>query len=558
MRAPRTACKESGFTVVEVMVAVVILVVGLLGTVALIDHANATTGTTKKREAATNLARQVVEGARKSSYVSLNSTSVAATLQLQPGLADVDASAPGWQLDSRGTRFTVTASLCSVDDPKDGLGVTHSATLTWCSSYATGSDNEPEDFKRVTITVTAPAGSEVQPVTQTAIISRGTSNSLPSGSGPGTGLGVISCGGSALITEPALGACSARAWNVYGSVARCTHFGTTAPAGETACTPSATYAGTTPPITSINFRATFSEGPASVKWALDGNNQGTATADLTDNRVWTFTWDLADTYPNQTVDGPYDLTAQGYDVDGRPLGDPLRAHVQLNRFIPDLAAYQAPTAGRNPLWSNLVEIEWWPSPPTTTARLDRDWNGFRVNRYCCKSTTQNYAATPCVTSNNWCTESYAKKGSEFITYGMTVQSPSPDGSAYNRTTDTTGGAGGPGNTGNVNVNGNNAPTAPTNLTAVTSANSTVTLSWTMGADSDTGDCAESYRIYRTPTSQAAPTVGDRYDRAWPATCGATGTLSWVDENPGGVTHNYWVTTVDTHLAESSLTGPVVR
>src|SRR4051812_33891018 len=172
MRAPRMVCNQQGFPVVEVMVAVVILLDGVLGTVALIGHANATTGTTKQREAATNVARQVLEGARKSSYVSLNSTSVAATLQTQPGLADVDTSTPGWQMDSRGTRFTVTASLCSVDDSRDGLGTSHAASLTWCSAYGAGTDTEPEDFKRVTVTVTPPAGSEVRPVTQMAITSR--------------------------------------------------------------------------------------------------------------------------------------------------------------------------------------------------------------------------------------------------------------------------------------------------------------------------------------------------------------------------------------------------
>src|SRR3712207_3020496 len=106
MRAPGTACNERGFTVVEVMVAITILLAGVLGTVALIDGANATTGTTKKREAATNLARHVIEGARKSSYVTLNQTTVVPSLQAHPGLADVDAGTPGWQLESRGTTYT--------------------------------------------------------------------------------------------------------------------------------------------------------------------------------------------------------------------------------------------------------------------------------------------------------------------------------------------------------------------------------------------------------------------------------------------------------------------
>jgi type II secretory pathway pseudopilin PulG len=547
---PRSEC---GFTIVEIVVAITILLVGILGTVSLIDAANATTNTTKKREAATNLARQVIDVARKSSYVSLTSSGVTGTLQAQPGLADADAATPGWQIDRRGTRFTVTASLCSIDDPKDGLGTTHSAAFSWCGSYATGSDSQPEDLKRVTATVTAPSGSEVKPVTQSALVTKQTSNSVPSGTGPGTGLSVTSCGGTALTTEAALGACSARAWNTYGNLARCTHFGTTAPAGETACQPSATYSGSTPPITSVAFGATFSQTPASVKWALDGTVQGSATGSGT---TWNFTWNLDSTYPRQTPDGPYTVTAQAYDADGNPTGDPVRGRIQLNRFIPDLSAYQAPSAGRNPLWSNLIEVEWWPAPPTTTARLDRDWQGFRANRYCCKSNSQTYAATPCTVPINYCTESYQKKGGEYVTYAVYAQSPSPDGSTYNRTTDTTGGANSPGNSPDVNSRTNNAPSSPTGLTAAPGPNATVVLSWTMGSDPDLGDCSESYRIYRTPSTQAAPNISDRYDRAWPLACGATGTLTFSDPNPGGTAHNYWVTTVDTFLAESPLAGPV--
>ena len=43
-------CSESGFTLVEVMVAITLLLVGVLGTVTMIDGANAVTTRTKARE----------------------------------------------------------------------------------------------------------------------------------------------------------------------------------------------------------------------------------------------------------------------------------------------------------------------------------------------------------------------------------------------------------------------------------------------------------------------------------------------------------------------------
>ena len=45
---------ERGFTLVEVMVAIMILLVGVLGVVSMVDGANAVTSKTKAREGGTN------------------------------------------------------------------------------------------------------------------------------------------------------------------------------------------------------------------------------------------------------------------------------------------------------------------------------------------------------------------------------------------------------------------------------------------------------------------------------------------------------------------------
>src|SRR5690348_17291052 len=94
------ATSAEGFTLVELMVAAMVLVIGILGTLTLLDTANARIQTTRQREAATNLARELAEAARAVPYSSLdtNPTVLQGTLQQEPGLADASSATPGWQL----------------------------------------------------------------------------------------------------------------------------------------------------------------------------------------------------------------------------------------------------------------------------------------------------------------------------------------------------------------------------------------------------------------------------------------------------------------------------
>jgi len=59
---------ESGFTIVEVMVAMVILVVGLLGVATMLAKAAESTASSKAREQGVALQRELVEGARGIAY----------------------------------------------------------------------------------------------------------------------------------------------------------------------------------------------------------------------------------------------------------------------------------------------------------------------------------------------------------------------------------------------------------------------------------------------------------------------------------------------------------
>ena len=60
--------EEHGMTIIEVMVAMFILVVGVLGTLVLIEGGLSSTSSTTAREQGTNLARDLVERSRQAGY----------------------------------------------------------------------------------------------------------------------------------------------------------------------------------------------------------------------------------------------------------------------------------------------------------------------------------------------------------------------------------------------------------------------------------------------------------------------------------------------------------
>jgi Tfp pilus assembly protein PilV len=115
----RRLAAEDGFSIVEVLVASVVLVVGLLGTLTLVDTANTTTFQTKSREQATALQREIVEAVRAVSYDQLAPASLAGAVRGREALDDSGASA-GWTIRRRDTTYTVAVSSCIVDDPRDG------------------------------------------------------------------------------------------------------------------------------------------------------------------------------------------------------------------------------------------------------------------------------------------------------------------------------------------------------------------------------------------------------------------------------------------------------
>lgn len=308
----------------ELLTAMFILLVGVLGTVALIDGANATTSVTKGREGGTNLVREVVENARSTDYDKVTTAALATELQSKPALADASGDA-GWQVVRRNVKYTLTANACVFDDGKDGGGP-HDAAVTYCSgSTAAGTaDSNPDDYRRVVITAEWGPATARRQVAQTSILTN------PSG-----GLGPrIICLKTANCANPS---------------SIITNFA----------------------ATTVGFEVQSASADA-VRWSVDDNGQnGDASGGPTS---WTFAWSIGShgTYqcgvaPTWTVDGDYLVNAQAFDARGIP-GDLRTEPVSLDRAAPGPPCGLA--GGRN---GSIVDLQWLKNP-------ERDIAGYRVFR----------------------------------------------------------------------------------------------------------------------------------------------------------------------------------
>ncbi len=119
---------EDGFTIVEVMVAMVILLVGVLGTLVLIQGGLSSTSRTTTREQATNLARDLIERSRQADYNAMTYPLAPGTLRLLLPASDSASALSGpanstFTVQRRNTTYTVNVFACSIDDPSDGIGV---------------------------------------------------------------------------------------------------------------------------------------------------------------------------------------------------------------------------------------------------------------------------------------------------------------------------------------------------------------------------------------------------------------------------------------------------
>jgi Tfp pilus assembly protein PilV len=438
---------QDGLSLIEVIVASAVLIIGILGTLVLMDAANKTTVKTRAREGGTNLTRELVEAARSVPYSNIAPGSITAQIQSQPGLADAGVGA-GWTIRRRNTTYTVTTTVCTMDDARDGGG-THSAGGFCADSVAqntpdatTGvTDKSPEDYKRIRVQATWPQGNSTREVHQTTIVNN-----------PG------SAGGPAV-----------RTLTLNGSAA-----------------PPAVTGGN-----SLPFVLTTSSVPTSIHWLLDGADQApVAVGGLTSN----FSWDIgaAGTLgnpdpPGSAVDGTYIVSAEAFDM--YDIAGPSKSlTVTLNRSAPDKVEGLA--GGRN---GSVVDLEW-------LEVAERDIIGYQVFR---KGTSggPDVAIPSCpISTATSCVDTSPPPASdgnvEYVVYAYDL-----DTAGIQRK--------GPTASDVLQVRpDNNPPFAPLLFLAAHNADGTTTLTWAKPIPSDPdGDAIDFYRIYRDGTG-----IADRYSR----------------------------------------------
>jgi prepilin-type N-terminal cleavage/methylation domain-containing protein len=307
---------ERGFTLIEVMVTMLILVIGIGATLALIDGANARTLATKQREAGNALTREVIEAARSVPYRQLNPTSAKTTVQAIPGLEDTTPLTGAWTVERRKTVYTVAMSVCSIDDDQDGLGDTTGGT--YCAGGGGTVDRNPDDYKRVTLTVSWKNGSVTRSIQQAGIV-----NNEASSAGPAVEI---------ISQDP-----------------------------------------DTPEIktqeSKVRFVVKADPDAVAIRFSVDGVLHATATsADAT------FDWDI-DSGGQHVPDGTYNVSVTALDKEGVP--GPTRSRtIRLNRDIP--SAPQDVFGGFNPRIgftdaNDIVELQW-------ARNTEPDVTGYRVYR----------------------------------------------------------------------------------------------------------------------------------------------------------------------------------
>src|SRR5215212_9583384 len=104
---------ESGFTLVEILVAITILLIGVAGVSTMILSSNRTQVANNSRQGATNLMRRVVETARAIPFRTVKSATLVSSIQSQsPDLATTQAGV--WKVQRDGYSYTLTANVCRV------------------------------------------------------------------------------------------------------------------------------------------------------------------------------------------------------------------------------------------------------------------------------------------------------------------------------------------------------------------------------------------------------------------------------------------------------------
>ena len=512
--------QESGFTIVEVLAAIVILVIGLLGALALIAQGVTTTGKNRVRQQGTNLARAATENNRTLKYAQLTPASVAS--RVAPLLPGATLSGSTVTVTRQKVTYTLSFGACSMDDPADGTG-SHSGTPSgggsWCSGISnSGSPTDPDgdDYKRVTVTVTPPAAYSAQKVVQTALI-RSTGKAAP----------VVDC-----VTAD--GSCPG-VDKSYG-------------------------AGTS----SITFNVTTAAAVNSIRWQVNGvvppaAQLGAANDPYSPSGTSSqFTWILSG-----VPDGTYQVSAMAVDANGFT-GAPKTVQITLNRTeATPPSAFQAGwderSAGVDTFWNSSVDQD---------ILYYRVYRKFGTNSPALVCQTDPASLTNLITVNSCFDGAAPAPPSPPATCQNPPQSYTTADVYWVVGVDTNPTTGQPreSTVKSAQIDANlcdKPPKAPTGL-AATLAGGKVTLTWSAPSapvDPDSGDTIDAWRIYRW-SSALAGVQYPTYRREFVDATNSSGAFvtTFVDQapDPGGQTQKYCITSVDTRLSESACSNTVTR
>jgi Tfp pilus assembly protein PilV len=528
-RLGRRLRASEGFTIVEVMVAAVVLVVGLGAVLSMLVTADHVISTTRYRQEETSIAREVLEDARNLPYTQVIQSSLASSLQSSVPNSTLSGStlvvkrylSPS---TSGQVNFDVTFTSCSLDSPSDGYGNHDSAPLSggsWCPDTAANAttDSNPDDFKRVSVTVT-PETRTTPTVQQTVLVYQRPVN------GP-----AVSC---------------------LSTTSTCPGVNVTTTNGS-----------------SLNFNVTTTATASRIQWLVNGNppasNQiggGGVDPYAPSSTSSSFTWKYPTTTfggNTYTIDGTYTITAVAYDSDGNS-GTRSTVQVTLNQHT--VLPPSSITAGWNDLMQG-VDIQWLPSVDQDVLyyTVYHTWNGVttqvttcgtsgQVNGTSCTDTAAllNAQNPPIPSLRPTCTnpgQSYTTSNTYYV---LGWDKDPSTGSARQSTFSHL--------TSDANLC-NHQPNAPSSLVA-TASGSTIQLSWTAPSpgDPDTGDSIQDWRIYRWNATGSMSDPGSRYQLIGTSTSSPVTSYTDTAPDPGGVTQSYCVTSVDTRLNESSCSNAV--
>lgn len=538
---------QDGFTLIEVMIASLLLLVGVLGVLTMLNTASLATTTSKAREQGVSLQREVVEAARSVPYDQLVPTGVVGKIQASPDLGDDQPGVPGWQVRRRNVTYTISVGACSIDDPSDGTGIVDDATFCPPGQVTSATTCNTLLGIEGAIQGTAAAASAGVAVGNCGIdlnldgqVDHFTRAQLSAGAGIDLcGMGWCPATSSDAYPDDYKRVKTLVRWNVGGGT-RYALQSTTVPNPGSSAAPQTTslisLAGATVTSgTSLSFDATVSRTPAAVAWSVDGTAKGTATGAGTD---WSFAWDIGAVSTGsapagtEVLDGPYVVGAKAFDPYGAS-GQTKAVTVSLNRSAP-----YAPTGfagGRNAGasgGSGVVDFEW-------PANRERDLVGYRVYRKpAVGAPIQVCPGTAGATTTATSCQATGQPADPSLSYYVVGVDRNPAGALRE---------GGVSALATV-LAVNTPPADPGTLVASSSGDNSV-LSWSPSAgDPDTGDAVAYYRIYRDGTAYA-----DRYDRT-----GTANELTYTDTKTNGVAHTYRVVAVDTQLAESGFSNAVTR